>query len=174
MGTNLYQKKRVMASSKATLQKTNWNENPHAAPHTGNQETPQAPPLKALKKRGCRNVRSTARHPASIASPNQSQSRNEPIEEIKESKRRRKMKMKKRTQTSKYPFRINERRTSTREMHWTTIGKKDAINAEALKNTKIQIPFRPCNDIPPMTKPKRTEKRHVECRWRDELESRQG
>ncbi|KAJ5210443.1 hypothetical protein N7472_000582 [Penicillium cf. griseofulvum] len=46
--------KRVMSSSKATSEpcKILAMRTPRATPHTGNQETPTAPPLKALKKRG--------------------------------------------------------------------------------------------------------------------------
>ncbi|KAJ5421804.1 hypothetical protein N7491_010249 [Penicillium cf. griseofulvum] len=41
----------IIKSNLGTLQNT-CNEDPRATPHTGNQETPTAPPLKALKKRG--------------------------------------------------------------------------------------------------------------------------
>lgn len=53
------------------------------------------------------------------------------MEGIKESKRKQKKQNKKELKRAKYPFRMNERRTSTREMLKTANGKKHAVDDNA-------------------------------------------
>jgi hypothetical protein len=88
-----------MSSSKAVSEPyKRLARTPRATPHTGNQEKPPAPPLKALKKRGCRSVCSTQRHPAIIARVGMN-----PRKRSKKARRSGKRKQKS-TETSKIPI----------------------------------------------------------------------